>query len=315
MKRLLIALLTPLFVLPLALYGQSHSSRLDAKQLAKAERLIHELEQLDNFINSGPDTAQYKARLVNLSDGLSRAAGSLPEGDVKTDMATAVYWYEQLAFNLNHSSGSKASSQSVAGRCGNERPGAYQELCESASGSARDLLWAKARLHLSWARAGLVFQKTGKVQRPLDDVAVERRIDQMLAARIIESLKVLESEVIIYRSLGDFEANGKLARVPFAVFKQDLQRVSADAENSLSWLPQNMLKTEISNALHSFQDGAFWWAQIDQPRVVKVSDLAFRDASRSASATVLMTTVPYTVAINWRHGSRYLRHAEQMMNP
>src|SRR5260221_10868594 len=98
MKRRLFAL-TSLFVLPLIAYGQSYSSRLDAKQLAKADALFHQLEELDNFINSGPDTAQYKARIVKLSEAFSRAARRLPEGYVKTDMATAVYWYEQLSVN------------------------------------------------------------------------------------------------------------------------------------------------------------------------------------------------------------------------
>jgi len=314
MKRLSIALLAPLFVLPLVSQGQTRRTWLDAKQLAKAERLIQQFEQFDNFMNSGPDPAQYKARVGKLSDDFSRAAGRLPEGDLKTDMATAVYWYEQLALSLNHLAGSRAGATSGNVGCDNERPGAYQKLCECTSGSTHDLLWAKARLHIDWARAGIAFQKTGKVQRPLDDVAVERRIDQMLAARAIESLKVLESEVIIYRSLGDFEAAGKLARVPLAVFKEDLLKVSADTESTLSWLPQNLLKSEISNALHSFQDGAYWWEQIDQPRVVKVSELASRDLYRSSSEAALLTTVPYTVAVHWRHGSNYIHQAERMLN-
>jgi len=314
MKRLLISLLTLLFLMPLAVYAQATNPRLSAKQVAKAEHLVSELGQLDAFMNTGPDSAQYRTRIRRLSDDFRRVAVSLPESDVKTDVATAVYWYEQLALNLNHDSISKSPGPSVEGFGDKERPGAYRKLCEGTAGSARDLLWAKARLHMNWARAGIVFQKTGKVDRPLDDVAVERRIDQVLAARIIESLKVLESEVIIYRSLGDFEANGKLARVPFAVFKQDLQRVSADVESALSWLPQNMLKVEISNALHSFQDGAFWWEQIDQSRVVKVSDVAPKDLHQSPSTAALLTTVPYTIAINWRHGSRYLQRAEQLLN-
>src|ERR1700730_8928557 len=236
MKRLLISLLTLLFLLPLCAYAQAANSRLSAKQVAKAEQLVSELGQLDAFINSGPDGAQYKTRIRKLSDDFGRLAVSLPEGDVKTDMATAVYWYEQLALNLNDTPVSESAGPSGAAFGDDERPGAYQKLCASTSGSARDLLWAKARLHMNWARAGIVFQKTGKVDRPLDDVAVERRIDQLLAVRIIESLKVLESEVIIYRSLGDFEANGKLARVPFAVFKEDLLRVSANVEHTLCWL-------------------------------------------------------------------------------
>ena len=314
MKRLPISVLTLLFLLPPATYAQAANSRLSAKQLSKAEHLVNQLDQLEALINTGPDTALFKTRIVKLSDGFIRAAASLPEGDEKTDIATALYWYEQLALYLNHPSASGSGSASVEERCGNERPGVYQRLCESTSGSARDLLWAKARLHMKWAKARIVFQKTGNVDRPLDDIAVERKIDQMLAARLIESLKVLESEVFIYHSLGDFETSGKVSRVPFAIFKRDLERVSADAERTLSWLPQNMLKNQLSNALHSFQDGAFWWEQIDQPRVVKVTDLVSKDLYRSPSVAALLTTVPYTVAINWRHGSRYLRRAEQMMN-
>jgi hypothetical protein len=309
MKRLLLALLT-LLALQLVAGAQSSNSRLSAKQLAKAEGFIDRLENLDDFVNRGPDSVQYKEKIRKLSDAFSQFAGNLPDGDVRTDIATAVYWYDQLALNLNH----RERAGSVVTSCDKERPGAYQKLCESTSGSGRDLLWAKARLHMKWARAGIAFQKTGKVDRPLDDIALERRIDQMLATRLIESLKVLESEVIIYHSLGEFEATGKLARVPFAVFKTELQRVSADAESNLSWLPQNRLKVELSNALHSFEDGAFWWEQIGPARVVKVSDLVAKDVKRLPSEAALMTTVPYTVAINWRHGSQYIRRAELILN-
>lgn len=312
MKRRLLVLLILLFAFSLA-HGQPAGARLDTKQLARAERFVQQLEQFDKFICSGPDATEYRVRLAKISAALRRDAGSLPEGDAKTEMATAVYWYEQLALNLNHSASPGPAATSTL-QCDNERPGSYQKLCETSPASARDRQWAKARLHLNWARAAIAFQQTGKLDRPLDDLAVERQIDRMLATRIIKSLKVLQSEVISYRSLGEFEASGKLARVPFADFKRDLARISADAESTLVWLPQNMLKSELSNALHSFQDGAFWWEQIDQPRVVKVSDLAFADSRRSASQTVLLTTMPYTIAINWRHAGKYLRHAEQLLN-
>jgi hypothetical protein len=74
------------------------------------------------------------------------------------------------------------------------------------------------------------------------------------------------------------------------------------------------LKTEISNALDSYRDGAFWWQKIDQPRVVRVSDLTATDTSRTPSDTVFLSTVPYTVAIHWRQAGRYLKHAEELIN-
>jgi hypothetical protein len=311
MKQVITSVLTLLFLCLPAALARPSNSRLSAKELIKAEQLIVQLEQLDEFISTGPDSAQYKARIAKLSDGFSRTVASLPDGDVKTDMSTAVYWFAQLGLSLNHRTGNVSSVMN----CSSERPGVYQKLCESTAGSVRDFLWAKSRLHMSWAKAGIAFQKTGKVCRPLDDIAVERKIDQALAAHVIELLKTLENEVIVYQSLGDFEASGKLARVPFPVFKSHLQKASAASEGILSWLPQNTLKVEISNALHSFQDGAYWWEQIDQPRImVKVSELVSPDITRPAAGQAFLTTVPYTIAINWRHGSKYLKRAEQMMN-
>jgi hypothetical protein len=313
MKLLPFALLAPLLILPLAAFGQTPGVRLKARQLARAEQLLSELEQFDATMNSGPGTAQFKARAAKLSNNFTRNGGGLPESNIKTDLATAVYWYEQLALNLNHSTAARPHSVNVSFRCQGERPGIYQRLCECASGSTRDLLWAKARLHLSWARAAINFEKTGTIDRPLDDVAVERKIDQMLAARVVESLKILESKVLVYRSLGDFERSGKIARVSLADFKKDLQKLTLEAEGSLAWLPQNLLKSELSNSLHSFADGAYWWEQIDQPRVVRVSEMAARDLYVPAPQAALLTTIPYTVVVHWRHGSVYLQHAEQLL--
>src|SRR6266404_4091024 len=146
MKRLLISLLTLLFLMPLAAFAQMANPRLSAKQVAKAEHLVSELAQLDAFINTGPDRAQYKTRIRKIADDFSHAAVSLPESDLKTDMATSVYWYEQLALNLNHTSVSISAGTAVEGVGDHERLGAYRKLYEDASGAARDVRWAKARL-------------------------------------------------------------------------------------------------------------------------------------------------------------------------
>src|SRR5207247_10673218 len=107
-------------------------------------------------------------------------------------------------------------------------------------------------------------------------------------------------DVLIYRSLGDFEENGKLARVTFEAFKNDLQEVICEVEPLLSRLPPSKLKIELTNALDSYRDGAFWWAKIYQPRVVNVSALAFAETTRTLSDQAFLATVPYAVAIHWR---------------
>ncbi len=141
---------------------------------------------------------------------------------------------------------------------------------------------------------------------------------QTLAARAISALKRLDKDVLVYRSLGDFEEDGKLARVSCETFRNDLAAVTAEVEPLLSRLPPSRLKTEIRNALDSYRDGAFWWQkidqQIDQPRVVHVSSLAFSEPTRTSSDTTLLASVPYTVAIHWRQAQKYLKRAEGMMN-
>jgi hypothetical protein len=135
-----------------------------------------------------------------------------------------------------------------------------------------------------------------------------------LAGRSLAALKRLERGVLVYRSLGDFEANGKLARVSYQVFRKDLTEVSAEVEPLLSRLPPSKLRTELDNALASFRDGEFWWRKIDQPRVVQVSALTSTANNRTPSDTPFADTIPYTVTIHWRQANRYLRRAALLMS-
>lgn len=134
------------------------------------------------------------------------------------------------------------------------------------------------------------------------------------AARAVAALRRLDRDVLVYRSLGEFEASGKVARVSFEVFQKDLEEVSAEVGLLLARLPQTKLKTELSNAVDSYRDGAFWWQKIDQPRVVHVSALTSTDITPTASDAAFFSTVPYTVAIYWRQAARYLKRAEETMN-
>jgi hypothetical protein len=130
-------------------------------------------------------------------------------------------------------------------------------------------------------------------------------------ATAIEELKRLEGDVIVYRSLADFEADGRLARVPLPIFEDHFREVSAEVEPLLNQMPAGKSKLELTNALDSYRDGVFWWRQIDQPRVVNVSALAYAESSHTPSHTAFWSSIPYTVAIHWRQAEKYLRQAEQ----
>ena len=134
-----------------------------------------------------------------------------------------------------------------------------------------------------------------------------------IPAHAIEALRRLNRDVIIYRSLGDFGAEEKLARVSYEDFAKDLQAVISEVEPTLSRMPQSRLKSEIRNALDSYRDGAFWWQKIHHTRVVHVSALTGFEDTRTTSDTAFLASVPYTVAIHWRQAGQYLKRAEDLM--
>jgi hypothetical protein len=154
-------------------------------------------------------------------------------------------------------------------------------------------------------------QSIARVNRPTSS---DLRNDNLIAAKAVTALRRLESDVVVYRSLGEFEDNGRIARVSLETFRKDLQEVTCEVAPLLERLPENTLKMEIANALDSYRDGAFWWQKIDRPRVVPVSALASMNVTHASSETALLATVPYTVVIHWRQAAKYLRRAEAMMN-
>lgn len=134
--------------------------------------------------------------------------------------------------------------------------------------------------------------------------------DQAPGAQAILALRKLDQDVIVYRSLGELEESGKLARVSLPKFAIDFELAVAQVEPLLTQIPPGKLRTEITNTLASYRDGLFWWRQIDQPRVVHVSSLTANEASRMGSDAALRSTIPYTVAIHWRQARKYLTQAE-----
>jgi hypothetical protein len=128
--------------------------------------------------------------------------------------------------------------------------------------------------------------------------------------RAFAALKRLETNVMVYRSLDQFEADGRLARVTLQTFEHELAKVNNELGSLLTEIPAGKFRTEIINAFGSYRDGFFWWRQIDQPRVIHVSALT-SEPNRSPADTTYLSTIPYTVAIHWRQAQKYLSKAEK----
>src|SRR5260370_14188392 len=106
------------------------------------------------------------------------------------------------------------------------------------------------------AAAGASGQSVARLSESANSEIEQQRA---LANHAVAALRRLDSDVFIYRSLGDFEAGSKLAQVSFETFRSDLDEVTSEVEPILSQLPADKLKTEIMNALDSYRDGAIWW--------------------------------------------------------
>jgi hypothetical protein len=132
-------------------------------------------------------------------------------------------------------------------------------------------------------------------------------------AQAIALLKRLDEDVIVYRSLADFEDGRKLARVSLRTFERELQAVNTELQPLLNKMPAGKLKLQLTNALDSFRDGVYRWRLIDQPRVVSVSALAASEATRSPADVAFVSTMPYTVAIHWRQAHAYLNQSEKLL--
>ena len=131
--------------------------------------------------------------------------------------------------------------------------------------------------------------------------------DQVVAAQAILLLKRLDDDVIVYRSLEEFEQGRKLSRVPFETFNADLQDVSAEVEAAVSRLGDTRLKMEIAKALAGYREGAFWWQKIYQPRGINV--LEMRLVRDETSDSFFVAGIPYIVMTNWRQANEHLQRA------
>lgn len=137
------------------------------------------------------------------------------------------------------------------------------------------------------------------------------QLESDLIALAIAALKRLDEKVLIYRSLAEFEVNGKFAHVSFEDFKTDLHEVIAEVEPILAVLPETKLKRELANVLYSYRDGLFWWGKIDKPRVIHTAALSFA-ATSTPSDRAYSSTIPYTVVIHWRQANKYLKRSEAL---
>lgn len=310
MKRLLLAIASLCLASAAAAEAQQRAPELSPKEAARAEKLLAGIERLDASAPDNRSTQKARSLSGKLSTKIRRDIYGLPDGDFKTDLSTALLFYERAAASSNEQPSPRHE------RCEQERPGLYRKLCETAHGDPHQLLLNKARLHAAWARAslnalsGAVDEKTVTA---LSQIETERRLDREMAESALGALARLESEVRIYRTLGEFIEGRALARVSFETFTTDLEEASHTIKANLYRLPESSLKNELRNALLSYLDGRFWWSKVYHPAVIHAGNSYAAAEAPMPPSLSDPEAIKYTVVINWRQARQYTGRAAQLL--
>lgn len=170
-------------------------------------------------------------------------------------------------------------------------------------------------LALTWVTGlySIQAQTANRVVAPRERSAAIADDDFVLAGQAIAVLEELRENVLAYESLHEFESGRRLAHVPLETFIRKLNEATCEIESILAQMPDTKLKTHLRNSLHSYRDGAFWWAKVVPQKVINTRNLALAFTTTMPAERFMASTTPYTVAIHWRHAHRSLLRARTLM--
>lgn len=267
----------------------------------KAEKVLAKLRLLHEAADAG-DASAYRALASKLYPGLFVKVAELRPGDVSTDLSTSVFLAEQLWRTW--------PAAGAAADCRGERPDIYLTLCLGLRGdSARRLLLAKSRLHARWAEALLKNRRgvdDAETARSLAEVRAARANDQLIAAQIVETLRLLEAPPAPSPAVADtrerFDASASGVGVEFA-------EALRDAGALLAWLPRSPTFYHLLSARQAYADGQWWHYKARQAKslVVSAKDFApdpLKDLRLNAEQ------VSASARANWSLATRHTRLAE-----
>jgi hypothetical protein len=291
-------------------YAKSPAPTLTEKDVARAESIIAKLRGMERLTVEGADSEKRRKLVEKIYPGLFIQVAELRASDLKTDLTTAVFLYEEA---LRGQSG----SNSISLDCKDEPRALYAKLCvENQAGNLPDFLRAKARLHTNWAEGlvnyhrGIVDSATASV---LEEIREERRNDLMLAGQALAALNSLEKKIYNYSSLADFEEHRKLASQPFEQFFEDAAEALQSIDRILLSLPRGPLFYPLYHARNSYTDGLFWWQKTYRRSQLVVNVNAFHEPDEMKSSRLDAGAANYAVVINWRNAIRHTREAASMI--
>jgi hypothetical protein len=311
-KASLLALLALLSVAGFNARAESADHALREKDVLRAERIVAKLRDMERARWEAAGGGKQRNPLAKLSASLFVEVAKLHPSDLKTDLTSALFLYEEADQRRLQTNGSAAAPD-----CANELREIYARLCrESRPGTLADFLLAKAQLHLSWAEATIKVYRGSKDTVALvtrEKMLSERRSDLRLAESAIRALRSLEKDLYNYSSLIEFEEQRKLARISFEQFAADASEALRYVDRVLLSLPRSTLFNPLYHARNSYANGLFWWQKTYRQSRLVVNVNSFNEPDEIKSASFDPDAVNYTVAINWRKAIKHTRQAENII--
>ena len=287
----------PLILLCLLAFA-ARAAQADApggKDTGKDEAVLAKLSLLE-VAAASRDSDAYRKAAGKLYPGLFVNVSELREGDLKTDLATAVTLYES-AYRIS------TAAASTAPDCASELRETYFRLCLENAGDRTALLRAKARLHAHWADAELRYLRGDRDAATLDAVAqvrAERSTDTALAEEALRALKELADRV------SNADSATRLSESPSDSLKE--------VDRILASLPRGPIYRLLSNARDAFRDGLYWQIKTLPARALTVNanSLAAPDPLRRLGLDA--DAASRAASDNLRGALRFVRRAEEALN-
>lgn len=253
--------------------GSVTPSALREKDVRRAEKVLAKLRLLDGAAAANDESA-YRARVSELYPGLFVTVADMRQSDLQTDLSTAVFLYEKVGRAWLGAGATTAD-------CGRERPDIYLPLClELRGGTARQLLLAKARLHVRWAGAVVSDYRGGRdpeTARALSEMKAARANDLLITARMVETLKHLGELVSPSPTSAEYGVGRAASKVGSGSPDAEIANALDLAADLLDWMPRSPAFYQLSGARLAYAEGLSRYQKARQANSLVVAANSFED--------------------------------------